>query len=669
MYRTFRSAQALALGLTILAGCQAAPPTRPTAVTWQANPAASEVRVKVDLASAWALLRGDRQLQGLGFTDTAVTKLALVAEGPGITTAITTSLTVGTSGLLPVDAQILLPAGHNRLFTLVASDANDVVLARLRAVADIPATTPVTLTFSYNGDAAGRVLDDLYHRITLGTTFSDSLSATDLTTALLAYVAHFTGFQSAGNTYSLVNPLYFKDWVVASRLNAGTLTTAGLGTNANGTGSDDVSLEYRPSLVFYPGTGTTNATVEVLDLVNRGTNGNALKLGAADQPTYHRSVAPGLVTVRVKQGADIQTFDLFVPYNATTTALDVQLPAFAAGKVATALTTTAHVDRVPAIATGKVTTVTGSDAGTANGTLANAKFTSPVSLAWNGTGLAVADGTKHIRLIKVDADDVSSLIGKPGGGVFNGVPTAPADFTFDGVNAVAFDPNGKYYTSDAPQAGIYVSAATTLSTTEYTHNRTIEAISVRSSDHWIFTTSRDADSNHVMFDRIIGSDPDQNTVDSLPNSELAPRLEGVVKGIVANDGVTTVVIGNGIYRIEGTSLQNTRTLIAGDPVASGSGTGAGLTARFTNPDGLATSADGSRIWVADTGNHQIRAIEKDPNTGKWVVSRLAGLNAGNGDGDGDAASFQAPQGLAYDGKGHLYVADTGNHRIRKIQVN
>ncbi len=85
-------------------------------------------------------------------------------------------------------------------------------------------------------------------------------------------------------------------------------------------------------------------------------------------------------------------------------------------------------------------------------------------------------------------------------------------------------------------------------------------------------------------------------------------------------------------------------------------------ARFSNPHGLTYDLAGN-LFVADTGNHTIRKISPD-----GTVTTLAGKAGQSGitDGVGAAARFNAPQGLAADRHGNLYVADTGNHIIRLI---
>src|SRR5690606_13664179 len=68
------------------------------------------------------------------------------------------------------------------------------------------------------------------------------------------------------------------------------------------------------------------------------------------------------------------------------------------------------------------------------------------------------------------------------------------------------------------------------------------------------------------------------------------------------------------------------------------------------------------LYVADTGNHAIRKISRNGR-----VTTLAGTGVpGFGDGDGALAQFRAPMGVAVDGGGRVYVADTWNDRIRMI---
>ena len=102
--------------------------------------------------------------------------------------------------------------------------------------------------------------------------------------------------------------------------------------------------------------------------------------------------------------------------------------------------------------------------------------------------------------------------------------------------------------------------------------------------------------------------------------------------------------------------------LAGQALATGTTDGPGATARFANPEGIAIDSLGN-VYLTDTVNCTVRKIAV---TG--VVSTYAGTPgvAGSADGTGAAAQFNYPAGIAVDGAGNLYVADTFNSTIRKI---
>jgi sugar lactone lactonase YvrE len=99
--------------------------------------------------------------------------------------------------------------------------------------------------------------------------------------------------------------------------------------------------------------------------------------------------------------------------------------------------------------------------------------------------------------------------------------------------------------------------------------------------------------------------------------------------------------------------------LAGTP-EPGLADGPGHAARFDGPTGLAMDKDGA-VVVADTRNSRIRLVSPIGHT-----STLAGSTAGFQDGPATTAQFNAPSGVAVGPDGAVYVADTGNHRIRRI---
>jgi sugar lactone lactonase YvrE len=135
---------------------------------------------------------------------------------------------------------------------------------------------------------------------------------------------------------------------------------------------------------------------------------------------------------------------------------------------------------------------------------------------------------------------------------------------------------------------------------------------------------------------------------------------------MAVDTVGNVYVADvNIHRIRRITPDGTVTTIAGHAVrlggAGGFADGMGTAALFNNPSGVALDVAGN-LYVADTGNNRIRKI-----TPKGVVTTIAGSTEGFADGIGSASYFRHPTGLAVDALGHLYVSDTGNLRIRKIR--
>ena len=87
---------------------------------------------------------------------------------------------------------------------------------------------------------------------------------------------------------------------------------------------------------------------------------------------------------------------------------------------------------------------------------------------------------------------------------------------------------------------------------------------------------------------------------------------------------------------------------------------------FNAPAFLAIDQLDGTLYVTDGGNHLIRKVNPGPN---GRVTALAGTGQpGSGDGEHHVAAFNNPQGVALDDRGNLWIADTGNHTIRKIEL-
>ncbi len=137
---------------------------------------------------------------------------------------------------------------------------------------------------------------------------------------------------------------------------------------------------------------------------------------------------------------------------------------------------------------------------------------------------------------------------------------------------------------------------------------------------------------------------------------------------VAADAAGNVYVADAqnctIRKITSAGVVTTIAGLAGNPGAV-DGTNGG--ARFAFPAGVAVDGSGN-VYVADTANHIIRKLT--PAGSDWVVSTIAGMAGASGitDGVGTNAQFNLPGGLAVDGAGNVFVADTYNDTIRKVTL-
>jgi sugar lactone lactonase YvrE len=172
-----------------------------------------------------------------------------------------------------------------------------------------------------------------------------------------------------------------------------------------------------------------------------------------------------------------------------------------------------------------------------------------------------------------------------------------------------------------------------------------------------------------MFDMITNPDKQAQLnstragVDGFHNGSLLEATFSLPDDIlIAPDGTIYLAdAGNhAIRRIR----QNVVDTLAGNGVP-GFADGVAENARFNTPTGLALSPDARFLYVADTNNHRVRRID--------LLTQQVGTIAGNGaadylDGPGGEASFNQPIGLAVDTDGSVYVSEILNNTIRLIDT-
>jgi sugar lactone lactonase YvrE len=141
--------------------------------------------------------------------------------------------------------------------------------------------------------------------------------------------------------------------------------------------------------------------------------------------------------------------------------------------------------------------------------------------------------------------------------------------------------------------------------------------------------------------------PTALALDASNNLYLADTGNHRIRKITASTGIITTIAGTGTQGFSGD-------------------TGLAISAAIDSPTGLALDAS-SNLYLADTHNHRIRKITA--STG--IITTIAGNGAPGFSGDTTAAttaSLTLPHGITIDPAGNLYLADTANHRIRRIDV-
>jgi kumamolisin len=158
-----------------------------------------------------------------------------------------------------------------------------------------------------------------------------------------------------------------------------------------------------------------------------------------------------------------------------------------------------------------------------------------------------------------------------------------------------------------------------------------------------------------------GSPYTGTTTATLTISDATPAMSGDEFQCEVTIGSSTTPTSPASVLVVATPL-NISTL-AGRAGTTGLSNGQGSAAEFNYPSGVAVDGSGN-IYVADYGNNQIREI----NSSGSVTTPYGSLTgkAGTTNAAGNNALFNAPNAVAVDGSGNLYVADTGNNLIRKI---
>jgi cysteine-rich repeat protein len=280
-------------------------------------------------------------------------------------------------------------------------------------------------------------------------------------------------------------------------------------------------------------------------------------------------------------------------------------------------------------ANGIITTVAGtgvpgftSDGGAAT----SAQLFEPYGVAVDSLGnLYIADRNNQ-RVRRVDAMGIITTRAGSGTAGFGGDGAAATSGLLDGPTGVAVDGLGNLYIADQ-------------------------------QNHRI----RRVDPSGVIATIVGAGTPGDSGDDSAATSATLSFPSGVA---VAGGNIYIAETAN--HRIRRIDAGGVITTVAGTGVSGSSGDGALATSgRLSSPSSIALDSAGS-MYIADRGNHRIRRVSA---TG--IMTTVAGTGAVGFSGDSGAAisaQLSLPSGVAVDGAGHLFIADTGNQRIRKVDA-
>ena len=326
---------------------------------------------------------------------------------------------------------------------------------------------------------------------------------------------------------------------------------------------------------------------------------------------------------------------------------------------------------------GEVTTIAGAAGswGSSDGAGSAARFYGPYAIAVDVSGnLYVADGgNKTIR--KITPTGVAATLAGTAGSVGSADGTGSAA-RFSALNGLAVDGSGNLYVADAGAIRKITPAGevTTLAGIADTSGST-DATGSDARFYGPLGVAVDEGGNVYV------GDSGNNTIRKIASNGVVTTIAGTAGVVGSADGIGSAaqfirpsgvaVDGSGnIYVSDNQMIREIKpggavTTRAGSAYNSGSADGTGSAAQFNWPSGIAVDGTGN-VYVADSGNSAIRKIT--PANG---VATLAGgtASSGSADGAGAAARFAEPSAVVADGTGNLYVADTDNSTIRKITAN
>ncbi|MEI6403488.1 MAG: hypothetical protein WCP59_15020, partial [Actinomycetota bacterium] len=335
--------------------------------------------------------------------------------------------------------------------------------------------------------------------------------------------------------------------------------------------------------------------------------------------------------------------------------------------------------------TGIITTIAGTDTGDYNGdniTATTAQLNGPSSVAVDTAGNIYIADTDNQRVRKIDSSTgIITTIAGTDTGDYNGDNITATTAQLNGPSSVAVDTAGNIYIADAgnqrvrkvdSSTGIITTIAGTdtpgyngdnITATTAQLNYPYGVAIDTAGNIYIADTGnqrvRKVDSNTGVIIHIAGAgvgdtspatssllkSPRGLAIDTAGNIYIADTNNHRVRKVTASTGLITTIAGTGTNGYNGDNITAT-------------------TAQLNGPNGVAIDTAGN-IYIADTGNERVRKID----AGTGIITTIAGTGMYGHNGDNITATtarLNGPNGVAIDTAGNIYIADTSNHRVRKV---
>jgi len=286
-----------------------------------------------------------------------------------------------------------------------------------------------------------------------------------------------------------------------------------------------------------------------------------------------------------------------------------------------------------------------------------ANLDQPAAIAFDGAG--------NMYIAESAANDIR-MISPPAAGAVVGTihlfaGTGDATYTGDGGPA-------KFATLSNP-SGVAVDGAGNVYIADTNNNaiRKVTAVNGTVTSDSIITTVAGPGTEGTLGDggpatAAYLNAPQGVTVDAQGNLFIADTSNQLIRRVDAVTGIITTAAGNGLQSGKGDSYGT----------YSGDGKPA-IDAGLSRPYSVAFDASGD-MYIPDSGNHRIRKVTavNGAITSASIIGTVAGTGFGGSSGDGGkatAALLNTPSGVAVDPAGNLYIADTANNRIRKLNFS